>query len=66
MHRYLGINLERNFNNTAEAVTEKAMSVYPSFVKLWNFRAYAWLSPLIKSRDFVCVTKYDQRCWREG
>jgi|GraSoi_2013_80cm_1033760.scaffolds.fasta_scaffold03903_3 hypothetical protein len=35
MHRYLRINLGRNSNNTVEAVTQKAMSVYPDFVNNW-------------------------------
>src|SRR5258707_801014 len=36
MHRYLRINLGRNSNNTVEAVTQKAMSVYPDFVNNWH------------------------------
>jgi hypothetical protein len=35
MHRYLGINLGWDSNNTVEAVTQKAMSVYLEFVNNW-------------------------------
>ena len=35
MHRDLGISLGGNSNNTVEAVTQKAMSVYLDFVNNW-------------------------------